>query len=133
MSWVCSLSICCKTGATLRRAKMSPGSSSTGMRFTVAVAAPVIMFVAPAPELAVDEVRDPAEKEPRGRRRRHQVRQVQEGDPGGAGEPGDREDDADHPAVARHPALPHAQDREGIGPEAPPAVVKEVGADPAAH
>jgi hypothetical protein len=36
-------------GATLRRAKMSPGSSSTGRRLMVAVAAPVIMLVAPGP------------------------------------------------------------------------------------
>ena len=49
MSWVCSDSSCCSTGATLRRAKMSPGSSSTGMRLMVAMAAPVTMFVAPGP------------------------------------------------------------------------------------
>jgi hypothetical protein len=49
MSWLCSDSSCCSTGATLRRAKMSPGSSSTGMRLMVAVAAPVIMLVAPGP------------------------------------------------------------------------------------
>ena len=49
MSWLCSDSNCCKTGATLRRAKMSPGSRSTGSRLIVAVAAPVTMFVAPGP------------------------------------------------------------------------------------
>src|ERR1700720_4945005 len=42
-------SSCCRTGATFRRAKMSPGSSKTGRRFTVAAAAPVTMFVAPGP------------------------------------------------------------------------------------
>ena len=49
MSWLCSDSSCWSTGATLRRAKMSPGISSTGSRFTVAPAAPVTMFVAPGP------------------------------------------------------------------------------------
>jgi len=33
----------------MRLAKMSPGRSSTGSRFTVATAAPVIMLVAPGP------------------------------------------------------------------------------------
>ena len=33
----------------MREAKTSPGRSSTGSRFTVARAAPVIMFVAPGP------------------------------------------------------------------------------------
>ena len=33
----------------MRLAKISPGRSSTGSRFTVAVAAPVIMLVAPGP------------------------------------------------------------------------------------
>ena len=49
MSWVCSDSSCWSTGATFRRAKISPGSNSTGIRLIVAVAAPVIMFVAPGP------------------------------------------------------------------------------------
>ena len=48
-SWLCSDSSCWSTGATFRRAKISPGSSRTGMRLMVAVAAPVIMFVAPGP------------------------------------------------------------------------------------
>ena len=48
-SWVCPDSSCCKTGATLRRAKMSPGSSRTGTRLIVAAAAPVTIFVAPGP------------------------------------------------------------------------------------
>ena len=42
-------SSCCKTGATLRVAKMSPGKSKTGMRLIVARAAPVSMLVAPGP------------------------------------------------------------------------------------
>ena len=49
MSCVDGDSSCCSTGATLRRAKMSPGSSSTGSRLMVASAAPVIMLVAPGP------------------------------------------------------------------------------------
>ncbi len=53
MSWVDGDSSCCSTGATLRRAKISPGSSSTGRRLMVASAAPVIMLVAPGP---IDEV-----------------------------------------------------------------------------
>src|SRR5260370_41890903 len=53
MSCEYSDSSCCKTGATLRRAKMSPGSRSTGRRLIVAVAAPVTMLVAPGP---IDEV-----------------------------------------------------------------------------
>ena len=49
MSWVAADSSCCSTGATFLREKISPGSSSTGMRLMVAVAAPVIMLVAPGP------------------------------------------------------------------------------------
>ena len=49
MSGVAGDSSCCSTGATLRVAKMSPGSRSTGRRLIVAPAAPVIMFVAPGP------------------------------------------------------------------------------------
>ncbi len=48
-SWLRSDSSCCSTGATLRRAKMSPGRSSTGSRLIVAPAAAVIMLVAPGP------------------------------------------------------------------------------------
>src|SRR5579864_8164168 len=48
-SWVAEDSNCCKTGATLRRAKMSPGSSRTGSRLMVARDAPVTMLVAPGP------------------------------------------------------------------------------------
>jgi len=48
-SWVDSDSSCWSTGATLRRAKTSPGSSSTGSRLIVAIAAPVTMLVAPGP------------------------------------------------------------------------------------
>ena len=44
-----SSSSCWSTGSTVRVAKMSLGSSSTGMRSTVASAAPVIMFVEPGP------------------------------------------------------------------------------------
>src|SRR3954453_17318628 len=40
---------CCNTGATFRRAKVSPGSNNTGRRFMVAMAAPVIILVAPGP------------------------------------------------------------------------------------
>jgi hypothetical protein len=42
-------SSCWSTGCGRRVAKVSPGSSSTGSRFTVASAAPVTMFVAPGP------------------------------------------------------------------------------------
>jgi len=49
MSIECGDSSCCSTGAGQRFAKMSPGSSSTGRRLTVAVAAPVTMLVAPGP------------------------------------------------------------------------------------
>ena len=42
-------SCCWSTGGATREAKMSPGSSSTGRRLTVAVAAPVTMLVAPGP------------------------------------------------------------------------------------
>jgi hypothetical protein len=48
-SWLCADSSCCSTGATLRRAKISPGKIKTGSRLIVAVAAPVIMLVAPGP------------------------------------------------------------------------------------
>ena len=43
------VSSCCSTGSGRRDAKTSPGRSSTGIRFTVAAAAPVIMLVAPGP------------------------------------------------------------------------------------
>ena len=49
MSWELADSSCCRTGATLRRAKISPGNKSTGSRLIVARAAPVTMFVAPGP------------------------------------------------------------------------------------
>ena len=39
----------CRTGLATRVAKTSPGSSSTGSRWTVASAAPVTRFVAPGP------------------------------------------------------------------------------------
>jgi hypothetical protein len=39
----------CRTGFATRVAKTSPGSSSTGIRLTVASAAPVTMLVAPGP------------------------------------------------------------------------------------
>ena len=42
-------SSCWSTGSGACPAKMSPGRSSTGSRFTVASAAPVSMFVAPGP------------------------------------------------------------------------------------
>jgi hypothetical protein len=42
-------STCCRTGPVRRLAKMSLGRQSTGSRLTVAVAAPVTMFVAPGP------------------------------------------------------------------------------------
>src|SRR4051812_40368763 len=42
-------SSCCRTAPVRRLAKMSLGRHSTGSRFTVAVAAPVIMLVAPGP------------------------------------------------------------------------------------
>src|SRR5215468_6790125 len=42
-------SSCWSTGATFRRAKISPGKSKTGKRLTVAIAAPVTMLVAPGP------------------------------------------------------------------------------------
>jgi hypothetical protein len=42
-------STCCSTGPVRRLAKMSLGRHSTGSRFTVAVAAPVTIFVAPGP------------------------------------------------------------------------------------
>ena len=45
----CGASSCCSTGCGPRFAKVSPGSSSTGRRLTVASAAPVTMFVAPGP------------------------------------------------------------------------------------
>jgi hypothetical protein len=45
----CGASICCSTGCGARVANVSPGSSSTGSRLTVATAAPVTMFVAPGP------------------------------------------------------------------------------------
>ena len=48
-SWVWADSSCWSTGATLRRAKISPGRSSTGSRLIVAAAAPVTMLVAPGP------------------------------------------------------------------------------------
>jgi len=44
------------SGATLRLAKRSPGSSSTGKRFTVAIAAPVTIFVAPGPMEVVQTI-----------------------------------------------------------------------------
>ena len=43
------LSNCCNTGATCLVAKISPGNNSTGIRLIVAVAAPVIILVAPGP------------------------------------------------------------------------------------
>ena len=46
-------SISCSTGLATRVAKMSPGSSKTGIRLTVASAAPVIMLVEPGPTEAV--------------------------------------------------------------------------------
>src|SRR5215472_14699628 len=49
MSGVVLDSSCCKTGATLRRAKMSPGRRRTGRWLIVAKAAPVTMLVAPGP------------------------------------------------------------------------------------
>ena len=49
MSASCGASICCSTGCGARVANVSPGSSSTGSRLTVASAAPVTMFVAPGP------------------------------------------------------------------------------------
>ncbi len=52
-SMLSGYSSCCKTGSGRREAKMSPGRSSTGRRLIVAMAAPVIMFVAPGP---IDEV-----------------------------------------------------------------------------
>ncbi len=42
-------SSCCNTGSTARVAKISPGNNKTGIRLIVAVAAPVIMLVAPGP------------------------------------------------------------------------------------
>src|SRR4029450_1519594 len=42
-------SCCWSTGGATREANRSPGSSSTGRRLTVAVAAPVTMLVAPGP------------------------------------------------------------------------------------
>ena len=45
----CATSSCCSTGCGPRVANVSPGSSSTGSRLTVASAAPVTMLVAPGP------------------------------------------------------------------------------------
>ncbi len=42
-------STCWSTGSGCRQAKVSPGRSSTGMRFTVAVPAAVTMLSAPGP------------------------------------------------------------------------------------
>ena len=42
-------SICCKTGSGARLAKTSPGTNSTGRRFSCASAAAVTMLVAPGP------------------------------------------------------------------------------------
>src|SRR5687767_12741219 len=49
ISCVCVDSSCCKTGSTLRVAKISPANKSTGIRLMVAAAAPVIILVAPGP------------------------------------------------------------------------------------
>jgi hypothetical protein len=46
-------SSCCSTGPWRRLANVSDGSSRTGSRFVVAVAAPVSMFVEPGPIDAV--------------------------------------------------------------------------------
>ena len=43
------LSSCCSTGSGRREANTSPGRRSTGIRLTVAAAAPVTMLVAPGP------------------------------------------------------------------------------------
>ena len=43
------VSSCCSTGGATLEANTSPGSSSTGRRLTVAVAAPVTRLVAPGP------------------------------------------------------------------------------------
>src|SRR3990170_3596433 len=57
MSWDKGDSSCWRTGATFRRAKMSPGSRSTGRRLMVAPAAAVTMFVGPGPmELVAGQV-----------------------------------------------------------------------------
>jgi hypothetical protein len=45
----CGASSCCRTGCGARVANVSPGSSRTGSRLTVASAAPVTMLVAPGP------------------------------------------------------------------------------------
>jgi hypothetical protein len=42
-------SICCSTGSGRRLAKVSPGKSRMGSRFTCATAAAVTMLVAPGP------------------------------------------------------------------------------------
>jgi hypothetical protein len=55
----CGVSSCCKTGSGPREAKTSPGNSSTGSRFMVDRAAPVIMLVAPGP---IEEVHAKAER-----------------------------------------------------------------------
>src|ERR671939_1852317 len=55
----CGASSCCRTGSGPREEKTSPGKSSTGRRFMVARAAPVIILVAPGP---IEEVHAKVER-----------------------------------------------------------------------
>jgi hypothetical protein len=58
VSYVRGSSSSCSTGAATRVAKMSLGSSRTGIRLTVASAAPVSMLVEPGPMDAVQAIVD---------------------------------------------------------------------------
>src|SRR3954468_16879797 len=85
-----------------------------------------------APQLAVDEVADPAEKQPQTRQGHREIQHVRCIPAATPGKQRDSYNDTDHPAMERHPAIP---DLKGIhrvfGPEA--HAVKQYIADATAQ
>ena len=86
----------------------------------------------PAPQLAVDEVREPPEEDPDRPDRAGDVAERQRRDAAVIGEPQDRDDAAEEAAMERHAALPHLEDLQRVLEEVRQVVEQDV-ADPAAE
>jgi hypothetical protein len=85
-----------------------------------------------APQLAVDEVGQPAEEQADRHHEGHQIRQHERVDLVAPGEGQDGDDDAQKPAMERHAAFPQGQDGERIG-DVEAGLVEQHVAQPAAQ
>jgi hypothetical protein len=84
-----------------------------------------------APELGIDEIRDPAQPDADGHHHRHGVGDLKRRRTDAAAEDPRGDGHADQPAVEGHAALPDAQDRQGVGEVSARLVEQRVSHPPA--